>query len=159
MKRIFAIMATAASLVAMASCEKYEDGRPAKGTVSEFEKMYPDAWDVEWELEYGLEGKYWEVSFETGKRPDGVEHSAKFDMDGNWLETETDVFWNAVPQAVKDALAAEYAGSVLEDHTVDYVETPAGNFYRIDIYHNGVEVKVKVTEEGKVSLVGSMKIG
>lgn len=152
-------MAIAASLVAIASCEKYDDGRPAKDVRSEFTRMYPDAWDVEWEIEYGPDGKCWEVSFETGKRPNGIEHSARFDMDGNWLETETDILWNAVPQHVKDALALEYAGSVLEDHTIDYVETPTGNFYRIDIYHNGVEVKVKVTEDGKVSLEGSMKIG
>ncbi len=158
MKRIFAILAIAASLVAMASCEKYEDGRPSKDVRTEFKNMYPDAWDVEWEMEIGLDGKYWEVSFETGSKPNGTEHTAKYDMDGNWIETETDIFWNAVPQGVKDALSAKYAGSVLEDHTVGYVETPTGIFYRFDIYLNGVEVDVKVTEDGQVTVEGSLTL-
>ena len=57
---IFAVAAIAA--LTLLSCEKYEDGKPAKSVRSEFAEMYPDARDVEWEAEAG----YWKVSFETG---------------------------------------------------------------------------------------------
>ncbi len=151
MKRIFTLIAITVSLVTMFSCDKFEDGRPSRTAIREFEKMYPDAWDVEWEYE----GLYWEVSFETGKRPDGTEHSAWFDESGNWVMTKTEMAYSAVPQKVKDFLAAsEYGTARLEDHWVDFYETPDGNFYRFDILVDGREREVDVTEDGKVSLAG-----
>ncbi len=148
MKKIFAILA-AASLLAFASCDKYEDGRPSKDVRSEFNRMYPDAWDVEWEYD----GVYWEVNFETGSRPNGIDHEAWFDMSGNWLGTKTELLMAAVPQNIKDFLAAskEYANAQIADMTVDYYETPAENFYRFEIYLLGIESLVDVTEDGKVT--------
>ncbi len=151
MKKIFAILATAAALFTMASCEKFEDGRPAKDLRSEFSRMYPDAWDVEWEYEAGV----WEVSFETGKRPNGTEHTAWYDGNGNWIQTKTEFAMVSVPQNIKDFLAAsEYGNSRVDDMVVDYYETPTGNFYRFEIMLNGLEVDIDVTEDGKVSLAG-----
>ena len=80
MKRIFAILAVAAALVASVSCEKYEDGKPADAIINLFEKMYPDAKDIEWERA----GTLWEVSFETGTAPNEIDHTAWYDMEGNW---------------------------------------------------------------------------
>ncbi len=157
MKRIVAIIAIAAAMVTIASCEKYENGRPSKDVRSEFERMYPDAWDVEWEMDYGMQETYWEVSFETGKRPNGIDHTAWYDMNGRWVATETDILLNAVPQHVKDALTAEYVEMLLEDHEIEYYETPDGNFYRFDIYNHGIEIKVDVTEKGEVSVAGNFR--
>ncbi len=151
MKKIFAILAAAAALLAMGSCEKYEDGRPPKGAINEFERMYPDAFDVEWDYE----GSYWEVSFETGTRPNGIEHSAKFDLAGNWMETKTEIFYVSLPQEIKDAFTAKYGDARLEDNTVDYYETPAGNFYRFEIILNGVKTVVEIGLTGKASVTPS----
>lgn len=49
MKRIMMIISAVMLLGAVASCEKYEDGKPVKDVRAEFARMYPDAWDVEWE--------------------------------------------------------------------------------------------------------------
>ncbi len=145
-------MAIAAAFLAIASCDKYEDGRPAKNVREEFKFMYPDAWDVEWEFE----GMYWEVSFETGNRPNGTEHTALFDKDGNWIQTKTEVFYINVPQFIKDFLAAsEYADARMEDHTVDYYQTPNDkNYYEFDIYYGGGEANLIVTTDGQVYLSG-----
>ncbi len=151
MKKIFAVLAFAAAVFTMASCEKYEDGRPDRGTIREFEQMYPDAWDIEWEFE----GLYWEVSFETGKRPNGIEHTAWYDMSGNWVMTKTELPFMSVPQEIKDYLAAsEFGNNRLEDHFVDFYETVKGNYYRFDIYLDGREVEVDVHLDGKVALAG-----
>lgn len=80
MKKIMVIAAAVMVLSAAVSCEKYEDGRPSKDVRAEFSRMYPDAWDIEWEFK----GNMWEVSFETGTRPNGIDNEARFDMDGNW---------------------------------------------------------------------------
>ena len=147
---IFAVAAMAA--LTLLSCEKYEDGKPAKSVRSEFAKMYPDARDVEWEAEAG----YWKVSFETGKAPAVQDHEAWYDVSGNWIRTETDIVASALPQSVKDALkASKYASAVLSGSDIEYVETPSGNYYEFEVIYEGVEVALTVTEDGEVSLAFS----
>lgn len=150
MKRFMIFMAAVAVLVLAPACEKYDDGRPPKNARSEFDRMYPDAWDIEWEYE----GTAWVVDFETGPRPNGVEHTAIFDVTGNWISTETELPLNVVPQKIKDYLSSEYGDIPLEDYMVDYFETPAGNFYRFEVYLNGGKAEIDVTEDGKVSVAG-----
>lgn len=144
------MMLFAALLAAMlVSCDKYEDGRPQKNVINEFKSMYPDAFDVEW----GWEGIYWEVSFETGSRPNGVEHEALYDTDGNWIQTKTEIPVSSVPQKIKDFLTADptYGSASLADNEADYFETPSGNFYRFSIRLDGIAIEVDVNENGEVS--------
>lgn len=151
MKRIMTILVVAGAVLTAASCDRYEDGRPSKNVRAEFERMYPDAWDVEWE--YG--GVHWEVEFETGTRPNGIEHTAFYDMDGNWLATKTELPLASVPQKIRDYLAAsEYGGYRLEENTVDLYESPTETFYRFDLRTGTGAVEVDVTEKGEVSLAG-----
>ena len=147
MKRVLIALTIAA--VALLSCEKYEDGKPSRNVRSQFSSMYPSARDVEWEPDYGN----WKVSFETGTVPNVKEHEAWYDVNGNWIRTETDIFQNELPQAVKDALAAsEYASPYLQIDDVDFVETPDGDFYQVDVEVAGVEISLDVTAEGVISV-------
>lgn len=149
MKKIMVILAVVAALATISSCEKYDDGRPSKDVRNEFNSMYPDAWDVEWEFN----GIYWEVDFETGSRPNGIEHSAWYDKAGNWIQTKTELAYESVPQKIKDYLSAsEYGSYSLEDYFVDYYQSPSINFYRFDVLMNGTEAEVDVSEDGKVAL-------
>lgn len=148
MKRIMMILTVAVTFLTVMSCDKYEDGRPSKDVRKEFERMYPDARDVEWEYQ----GAYWEVSFETGSRPDVKEHTAWYDKDANWIQTKTEIFLSEVPQAIKDYLAAsEYGTGQFEDNDAEFYETQSGNFYRFDMRYGGVEMEVDVNENGEVS--------
>ncbi len=141
----------AVSAMTLLSCEKYEDGKPDRIVLDAFAEMFPDARDVEWDAEQGS----WVVSFETGTPPDVKESEAWYDRNGNWLRTETDLLASALPQVVKDALAAsEYASAVLDAGDVEFVETPDGNFYQLEVILKGLEVKLKVSEDGKISLAG-----
>lgn len=147
MKRLM-IIAAVMAMSAAVSCEKYEDGKPSKDVRSEFARMYPDAWDIEWEYK----GNLWEVSFETGTRPNGIDNDAYYDMDGNWVRTVTDVFLTSVPQNIKGYLeASEFASGQFRDDDADYVQTPDGNYYRFNIRLDGKDIDVDVTEDGKVS--------
>lgn len=148
MKRMITIAAAVMLLVAAGACEKYEDGRPSKDVRTEFARMYPGAWDVEWEPQ----GGYWKVSFETGSRPNGVDNEAWYQNDGTWIRTSTDMLLVAVPQQIKDYLAAsEYGSGQVEGNDVEYCQTPTGNFYRFDIRFGGREIEVDVTEGGEVT--------
>lgn len=150
MRRTLLIIA-AVALFAASACEKYDDGRPSKDVRSEFNRMYPDAWDVEWDYE----GTCWEVSFETGKRPNGIEHTAWYGTDGTWIRTSTDILLSAVPEDIKNYLATSEFGSVrLTDNDAEYIETPSGNFYRFDMSAGGEKIEVDVNENGDVSRAG-----
>ena len=150
------MMILAAAVIALAtiSCEKYDDGRPQQAVRKSFSNVCPGAFDVEWEWE----GRYWEVSYETGTRPNGTEHEAWFDKDGNWIRTKTEVLISEVPQEIKDYLAADptYGAANYSDNDADYIQTPTGNSYRFDLNSNGREVKVDVSEDGTVSPASNM---
>ena len=147
MKRILTILAIAAA--ALLSCEKYEDGKPSKDVRAEFNSMYPSARDVEWEPDFGN----WKVSFETGNATNVRDHEAWYDVNGNWLRTETDILPSEMPKAVMDALeASEYASPYLQIDDVDFVETPEGDFYQVDVKVAGVEISLDVTVSGIISL-------
>ena len=148
MKRMMMIAAAMMLLATAVGCEKYEDGRPSKDVRAEFAKMYPDAWDVEWEPQ----GGYWKVSFETGSRPNGTDNEAWYEHDGTWVRTSTDVLLAAVPQSIKDYLAAsEYGSGQFEDNDAKYCQTPSYNYYRFDMKFGGREIDIDVTENGEVS--------
>jgi len=149
MKRILAFTVMAVAALSLLSCEKYEDGKPSEDVRTEFKDMYPDARDVEWEAERGL----WQVSFETGTPPAVKEHEAWYDANGNWIRTETDILASELPQSVKDALAAsEYASATLLPDEIEYVRTPAGDYYSLELMFNGVKIRLNVTEGGEVSM-------
>ena len=151
MKRILtAFVMLAAAAMTLLSCETLDSLNPKKKAQTEFSKMYPDARDVEWEMKLN----HWEVSFETGTPPDVKKCEAWFDLkSGAWLRTEIDLLESALPQIVKDALAeSEYATAVMNASDIEYVETPDGNFYQLEITYKGVEIKLEVTEDGKISL-------
>lgn len=155
MKRIFLFAVLAAAAMTLLSCETLDSLNPKKKAQAEFSAMFPDAFDVEWEMKVS----HWEVSFKTGTLPEVKDCEAWYDLKtGAWLRTETDLLESALPQAVKDALAkSEYATAVLNAGDIEYVETPDGNFYQLEITYKGVEIKLEVTEEGKISL-GQVKI-
>ena len=150
MKRIFTILTIALTVTAAMSCEKYEDGKPSKDVRAEFSKMYPDAWDVEWER-YG--GGDWVVSFETGRRPDGTDHKAFYDKNGNWIQTITDVLLSDVPQNIKNYLQeSEYGQAQFEDNDAEFFETQDdGDFYRFDLMMGGRDIEVDVNADGEVT--------
>lgn len=149
MKRLLYVLTAALAIFASVSCDRYDDGRPSKDLRSEFNRMYPDAFDVEWDWD----GTYWEVSFETGSRPDGVEHEAWYDRSGQWIRTSTEMLLSAVPQRIKDYLFADpaYTAASFADNDAEYIETPSGNFYRFDIYSGDRKIEVDVNINGEVT--------
>ena len=144
-------MMLAVPAISLFSCEKYEDGRPSKNIRAVFAEMYPDARDVEWDLE--LSG--WNVSFELGTPPAVKDCEAWYGLDAAWIRTETDIPASALPQSVKDALAAsEYAGAMLDTDDIEFVETPDGDYYQLEVLFNGLEIRLKISEDGDISLAG-----
>lgn len=105
-----------------------------------FSQKYPDFRVTEWEYEHG----YYKADF----RNNGAEAEAWFQTSGQWVRTETDLAVAALPLAVQSYLSATYSGYRVDD--ADWVETPAGDFYEIELEKAGQpDVYLQLTADGQ----------
>jgi hypothetical protein len=111
-----------------------------------FEQKVSNAKDVEWE--YDSEDKLWEVEYEIGK----AEFTSAFDENGKWVETEIEIKFSELPEAVKATLKADYSDYEVEE--VEFVETPEGKFYEVEVElekdDEEVEFELLFSPDGKV---------
>ena len=129
-----------AAAVLLAGCEQKEHTESGSGVspraLASFAELYPGAQDVHWSIrgEYAVADFYW-VQSRAGA---AANRSAWFgNGDGKWSMTETDILFDQLPQAVKDA----FAESGYTDWRVDDVD-------KLD--RNGVEVVYVIeTERGE----------
>lgn len=107
--------------------------------VSFIKTNYPDALI----LEFDREKNTMEVDILDGK----IHKEVTFSLANEWLQTEWEVRYASLPPAVRDAVSRLYPGYEIDDDP-DYVETPAGNYYLIEVERNDQERKVKFDAEG-----------
>ena len=80
-----------------------------------FKAKFPTVQKARWDMENEQE---WEAEFKMN----GKEMTANFKADGSWMETETEMKAADLPQAIKDALSAQFSGYKTEEAAM--VETP-----------------------------------
>ncbi len=104
-----------------------------------FSNMYPAAAPV-WEMEYGM--------YEAKWKEEGIQLKAWFQPTGEWKATETDLYNNyTLPEPVMAYINANYADYHIDD--VDYMETPSGNYYEIDLERKGYpDVELLIRADG-----------
>lgn len=71
-----------------------------------------------------------------------------FKADGSWVSTSWDIRVSELPQAAQSAVNAKYPNYRIDD--VEYVETPDGDYYLVEVERGEAEAKVKVTAEGAI---------
>ncbi len=81
--------------------------KPPQAVLQAFQKAYPNAEDVDWEMEDGM----YEAEFEQGDK----EQSATFTATGQLIETETEIAVSELPAAVREYLAANYKGKKIKE--------------------------------------------
>lgn len=80
---------------------------------------------------------------------DNISKDVVFDLKNNWLRTSWDVAVAGLPEVVKNIVNdPAYTGYHIDD--ADYVETPTGNYYLLELEKGNSERKVNVDETGKV---------
>jgi hypothetical protein len=111
-----------------------------------FEQKVSNAEDVEWE--YDSEDKLWEVEYEISKD----EFTSAFDENGKWVETEKEIKFYELPEAVKATLKADYSDYEVEE--VEFVETPDGKYYEVEVElekdDKELEFELTISPDGKV---------
>lgn len=89
-----------------------------------------------------------EVEFIDGK----FKREAEFTKDGDWTYTETEVSKGDVPESILTVLGtSEYRSYRIDD--IDFIETPAGNYYLFELELGNSEVDVKIHENGNLEVV------
>lgn len=115
-------------------------GNPPQAVLDAFKTKFPAAEKVKW----GMENKtVWEAEFTLN----GTDESANFTTDGTWIETETEIAYTALPNAVGDAINKLYAGYTIGVCTK--TETPKnGIIYEAMIKKDKDKKEVVFKEDG-----------
>lgn len=131
------------ALAAVVSCDSDDDkGVAVNATVKSFiEAKYPGA-SIR-RAEYENNGLL-EVEFIHNS----LLKDAYFETDNKWVYTEWDIALAALPKSVTDAVAEAYPSHRIDD--VDYVETPSGDYYEIEIEKRDAELWIYVTADGVI---------
>ena len=72
----------------------------------------------------------------------------KFDRKNNWINTSWDIAINQLPEIVIENVQNSYPQYMIED--ADYVETPTGDYYRIELEKSEWDKVVLVTLDGVI---------
>ena len=115
-----------------------------EGVKNFLQEKYAASEIVETDREHG--------QFEVDIIHDGVAKKVLFDNSGNWLSTSWEISPDTLPEAVKTAIQQaindNYVGYEADDEP-GMVETPDGNYYRIELEaEDGREVILKIREDG-----------
>lgn len=110
-----------------------------------FEKMFPEAKSIKWSVE---DPKTWEAEFKVKCK----KMSANFDVDGKWMETETEMKARNLPDNVLRVVKIEFPGYRIDE--VCLVESPDMKSYEIEIEKKEAgtetELEILVSDDGKV---------
>lgn len=139
--KIYTLLLALSVTWSLQSCDNDDDGSiavPAE-LQSAFSSKFPNAANVKWETKSG----YYVADFY-----DGYEASAWFTQDGKWQMTETDIPYNALPQAVKTSFeSSEYASWKRDD--IDKLErTGVETVFVIEVEKQNQEVDLYYSADG-----------
>ncbi len=104
---------------------------PPQAVVDAFQKKFPTATKVKWEKENATE-------YEANFLMDKMEYSANFKEDGTWMETEMEVAYSTLPDAVKTAFEKQVNKKATEASKI--VKTGNITLYEVE-YKDGMKKK------------------
>ena len=136
--KVLSILLVALFSVFVISCDQQKVEVPEK-VLTSFEKMFPAATEVEWEMENEDE---WEAEFEM----DGKEGSACFTIGGEWVETEYEV--ETLPETIETIVNETYPGFEIDE--IEIVEMPDFSGYEIELKNGEDEMEILVNQEGEI---------
>lgn len=96
-----------------------------KVVITTFNQIFPNATNVKWDKENAHE---YEASFKWK----GEKHSANFNDTGEWLETESPITFNQLPEKVQSAFNTSHKGITIK--AITKIETSKGQtHYEVEI--------------------------
>lgn len=136
MKNLFLVAIT---LLSLAACSQ-KKVVPQK-ILDAFSQKYPNAKEVEWGKE---EASIWEAEFELTDK----DMSANFNLNGDWLETETELTKKDLPSAVLATISNTYKGYKIKE--IGFTETPELKAFEVEVKKGGKLTEVILDGFGKI---------
>lgn len=130
-------------LVILPSClQKLENENIPKEVRTSFELRYPDVEEVSWELDANAD---WVAQFSVYN----TEYLAKFNLDGDWLETDHKIITAAVPFKVNLSLHDHFKDYKIEHAMI--AEKKTGQFYEMQVLAMGHEYDIEADTKGTLT--------
>lgn len=150
------LMAVACAVLVAVGCEKADNGHNAADEISPqvleaFAARYPGAGNVSWRIKgnYAVADFYWSGTRSANGQTNA---SAWFDNTaGEWSMTKTEIRFDALPQAVRDAFAASEYASWHVDPEVDVLyrnEAVEPEIYVIEVEQADREMDLYYSPDG-----------
>ena len=79
---------------------------------------------------------------------DNIKKDVKFNRRDEWIKTSWDVAINELPNAARESILNRYQNYRIDD--VDYIETPSGDHYKVEIEKGEWDKTVFVTANGEI---------
>ena len=141
MKKIIVLLSACMLISLMGYTQKITPDKVPAPVKQAFAKKFPAATDVKYEMEK----KDYEINF----KDKGVEMSANFDATGKWLETETEIKVNDLPNEVSASAAKNFAGFKISE--VAKVESAdKGLCYEMDLKKDKEGFEVQFSPKGDI---------
>lgn len=138
MKKILPILFI--SLTALFACE--EDNIAVNNEIRDFiEQKYEGA-----QILYAEKDFNGEIDVEIIHN--NIRKDVKFNRRDEWINTTWDVAINELPDAARESVLNRYPDYRIDD--VDYVETPAGDRYKVEIEKGEWDRTIFVTSDGVI---------
>lgn len=138
------IIAFVLGLIGMQSCDNKDDIPVSKmsATIQAFiTEKYPDARIIEADIEKGMT--------DVDIMDNNIKKEVLFDSSDTWVSTSWDIAPATLPTAITDSLKKSvYNNHIVDD--ADYIETPAGDYYFLELEEGEKEVYIKMDLTGKI---------
>ena len=110
------------------------------GIESKVKAMYPNAVIIEMDRDNG--------NIEVDIIDQNIGKEVVFNSANEWIYTSWKIRPNTLPYVVKAVITTNYPDYEIDD--VDFYETPAGNYYDIEVEKGDKDLHVKVSERGEI---------
>lgn len=138
------VIALVLGAIGMQSCDKNDDIPVSEisATIQAFiAEKYPNARIVEADSQKGMT----DVDIIDGI----ISKEVLFDSKDAWVSTSWDITPATLPVEITDSLKkSDYSTYVVDD--ADYFETPAGNYYLLELEEGKKEIHIKMDITGKM---------
>ncbi|MBV7268108.1 PepSY-like domain-containing protein [Winogradskyella luteola] len=137
MKKIYLIC-----IVLVFACNKSIKAQAPEAVKTTFKAKYPGENDPDWHKD---DQGYYEAHFKI----DGVKYRADFNADGSWVETETSIDEDDLPEAIKKVIKEKFDDEEITE--VEKVDSATkGLFYDVEFKRKGKNKDVEFKANGKI---------
>ena len=143
MKKLFFISSLALVLFTnKAIAQDVRQNQVPSMIVNNFQKSFPKAFDVEWEIE----GENYKVEFETGLL--GKHHDAWYNKKGKLIRYKKEIAKSELPQKVQAKINSDYKMYRLKD--VEQITQGNNTIYKVELKSLSQDWKVVFDTKGNV---------